>query len=98
MLDSKYYNTVQRYENHKSSSSPNINVYSFALYPENIQPSGTINLGKVDSKNLIVSLGKYNNSSDNYLNYFGSGNIRIFAFSYNNLSVTKGYTLLSYDL
>jgi hypothetical protein len=93
-----FYNYLQPYYYFKNSPKDGVNIYTFSLYPEEIQPSGTINLGNVDSKNLIVSLGKYNNSSDSYLTYFGSGNIRIFAFSYNNLSVAKGYTLLSYDL
>jgi hypothetical protein len=96
--DGFFYNYLQPYYYFKNSPADGVNIYTFSLNPEDIQPSGTINLGNVDSKNLIVSLGKYNNSSDSYLNYFGSGNIRIFAFSYNNLSVAKGYTLLSYDL
>jgi len=96
--DGFFYNYLQPYYYFKNSPPDGVNIYTFSLNPEDIQPSGTINLGNVDSKNLIVSLGKYNNSSDSYLNYFGSGNIRIFAFSYNNLTVSKGYTLLSYDL
>ena len=96
--DGFFYNYLQPYYYFKNSPADGVNIYTFSLNPEDIQPSGTINLGNVDSKNLIISLGKYNNSSDDYLNYFGSGNIRIFAFSYNNLSVAKGYTLLSYDL
>jgi hypothetical protein len=96
--DGFFYNYLQPYYYFKNSPPDGVNIYTFSLNPEDIQPSGTINLGNVDSKNLIVSLGKYNNSSDSYLTYFGSGNIRIFAFSYNNLTVSKGYTLLSYDL
>ena len=37
-----------------------------------------------------------NTTYDNYLSYFGSGNIRIFALGYNNLKVYKGVAGLAY--
>ena len=95
--DGYFYNYLQPYYYFKNSPADGVNIYTFSLNPEDIQPSGTINLGNVDSKNLIVSLGKYNNSYDSYLNYFGSGNIRIFALGYNNLNVAKGQAALSYN-
>ncbi len=96
--DGFFYNYLQPYYYFKNSPADGVNIYTFSLNPEDIQPSGTINLGLVDSKSLIVSLGKYNNTYDSYLSYFGSGNIRIFAFSYNNLSIASGVTILTNKL
>ncbi len=94
--DGFFYNYLQPYYYFKNSPADGVNIYTFSLNPEDIQPSGTINLGNVNSKDLIVSLGKYNNSYDNYLSYFGSGNIRIFALGYNNLRIYRGIAGLAY--
>ena len=94
--DGFFYNYLQPYYYFKNSPKDGVNIYTFSLNPEEIQPSGTINLGNVNSKDLLVSLGKYNNSYDSYLSYFGSGNIRIFALGYNNLKVYNGVAGLSY--
>jgi hypothetical protein len=94
--DGFFYNYLQPYYYFKNSPKDGVNIYTFSLNPEEIQPSGTINLGNVNSKDLLVSLGKYNNSYDNYLSYFGTGNIRIFALGYNNLKIYKGVAGLAY--
>ena len=94
--DGFFYNYLQPYYYFKNSPNDGINIYTFSLYPEEIQPSGTINLGNVNSKDLLISLGKYNNSYDNYLSYFGSGNIRIFALGYNNLKIYNRIAGLAY--
>ncbi len=94
--DGFFYNYLQSYYYFKNSPKDGVNIYTFSLYPEELQPSGTINLGNVNSKDLLISLGKYNNTYDNYLSYFGSGNIRIFALGYNNLRIYKGVSGLAY--
>lgn len=94
--DSFFYNYLQSYLYFKNSPKDGVNIYTFSLYPEELQPSGTINLGNVNSKDLLISLGKYNNTYDNYLSYFNSGNIRIFALGYNNLKIFKGVAGLAY--
>jgi hypothetical protein len=94
--DGFFYNYLQPYYYFKNSPPDGVNIYTFSLNPEEIQPSGTINLGNVNSKDLLIILGKYNNTSNNYLSYFGSGNIRIFALGYNNLKIYKGVAGLAY--
>jgi len=94
--DGFFYNYLQSYYYFKNSPKDGVNIYTFSLYPEELQPSGTINLGNVNSKDLLISLGKYNNTYDNYLSYFGTGNIRIFALGYNNLKIFKGIAGLAY--
>jgi len=45
---SKYFNLVQPYQCHYRGPTIGINVYSFALNPEEHQPSGTCNMSKID--------------------------------------------------
>jgi hypothetical protein len=94
--DGFFYNYLQPYYYFKNSPPDGVNIYTFSLNPEEIQPSGTINLGNVNSKDLLIILGKYNNTSSNYLSYFISGNIRIFALGYNNLKIYRGVAGLAY--
>jgi hypothetical protein len=39
-----YFNYVQPYQHHSSTPSDGVNVYSFALFPEEVQPSGSVNI------------------------------------------------------
>jgi hypothetical protein len=94
--DGFFYNYLQSYYYFKNSPKDGINIYTFSLYPEELQPSGTINLGNVNSKDLLVTLGKYNAKNDTYLSYFNTGNIRIFALGYNNLRIFRGVAGLAY--
>ncbi len=94
--DGFFYNYLQSYYYFKNSPKDGVNIYTFSLNPEELQPSGTINLGNVNSKDLLITLGKYNAKNDNYLSYFGTGNIRIFALGYNNLKIFRGVSGLSY--
>lgn len=52
-LDSHYYNYVQPNQHHKTTPSDGINVYSFSLFPEEHQPSGSANLSRL-SKILMI--------------------------------------------
>jgi hypothetical protein len=46
-LDSNYFNFVVPYERHKSTPTLGVNVYSFALNPEEQQPSGSLNMSLI---------------------------------------------------
>lgn len=51
----EYFNLMQTYQHHTCiPQSKGINVYSFGLYPEDIQPSGTINFSRIDNTQLII--------------------------------------------
>ena len=94
--DGFFYNYIQPYYYFINSPPDGVNTYAFSLNPNDTQPSGTINLGYINSKDLLVSLGKYNNTSESYLSFFQSGNIRIFAYCYNLLKIYNGSTALGY--
>ena len=57
-----YFNLVQPYQHHTNIPlSPGINVYSFALRPEEHQPSGSCNFSRIDNATLQISV-RYSNT------------------------------------
>eukprot|EP00798_Chlamydomonas_sp_ICE-L_P030953 gene30953-biopygen16785 len=64
--DGEYWNLVQTYQHHENVPSKGINVYSFALKPEEHQPSGSCNMSRIDNANLTINL------TTNAVNHNGS--------------------------
>ena len=81
-----------------SKPSPNpINVYSFAIAPEEHQPSGTCNFSRIDNATLVIDsirtstdIGNYPTKSDPY-------NFRLYAVNYNILRIMSGMGGLAYS-
>ena len=83
-----YFNRVQPLKHHtRSPGSPGINVYSFALKPEDHQPSGTCNFSRIDNAQLVLSM----------LAGSGGGVIKVFAVNYNVLRIMSGMGGLAYS-
>ena len=51
------FNLIETYNYHHSTPSAGTNVFSFALHPEQHQPSGTCNLSRID--NTLINLKLY---------------------------------------
>jgi hypothetical protein len=86
-----YFNLVQPYQHHTNIPlNRGINVYSFALKPEEHQPSGTLNMSRIDTATLSVT-PKYNNGNS------VSGTINIYAVNYNVLRILSGMGGLAYS-
>ena len=82
----KYFNEVQPFQHHTNvPTNKGINVYSFALKPEEHQPSGTLNFSRIDSAVLNVT------ASTN------AKRIRVYAVNYNVLRVMSGMGGLAYS-
>lgn len=55
--DAGYFRMVQPYQYHTSTDVKNfIYLYSFALRPEDMQPSGSLNASRIDNMNLMMNL------------------------------------------
>ena len=54
--EGNYFNYVQPWQHHKNTPADGINVYSFALNPEEHQPSGTCNFSRIDFSQLNITL------------------------------------------
>ena len=86
-----YFNRVQPFQHHTNAPVFNsINVYSFALKPEDHQPSGTLNMSRIDTATLMVTTVPDSNS----LKYEG---INIYAVNYNVLRILSGMGGLAYS-
>ena len=54
-----YFDLVQPYQHHTRNPDTGINVYSFALRPEEHQPSGTCNFSRIDNATLQLVAVSY---------------------------------------
>ena len=52
----KYFNHVQPFVHHSASPMPGIYSYSFALKPEEHQPTGTCNFSRIDNAQVSIAL------------------------------------------
>ena len=77
-----------------SSMNDRINVYSFALKPEEHQPSGTCNFSRIDNAKLIFDAMNYDNSVAVHGDLSGqagsSSGFNIYAHNYNVLRIMSG--------
>ena len=93
--DGAYFSYVQPYQHHTNiPSNPGISVYSFALKPEDHQPSGTLNMSRIDTATLMVTTKdviKYTTGSTTF------DGINIYAVNYNVLRILSGMGGLAYS-
>jgi len=98
--DGNYFNYVQPYQHHTRTPADGINVYSFALHPEQHQPTGTANMSRIDNTKLnykTQDLLRGNNRKLAPLNYTFDTILLIFATNYNVLRVLSGMAGLAYS-
>jgi hypothetical protein len=85
--DGNYFSIVQPYQHHENTPDAyheGINVYSFAIKPEEHQPSGTLNMSRIDTAILSVSSSV-------------AGDIFIYTVNYNVLRILSGMGGLAYS-
>ena len=86
-----YFDLVQPYQHHTHSPDTGINVYSFALRPEEHQPSGTCNFSRIDNATLQLVLSNATVEGTN------TAKVRVYATNYNVLRVMSGMGGLAYS-
>jgi hypothetical protein len=87
-----YFSWVQPYQSHTRNPDEGINVYSFALRPEEHQPSGSCNFSRIDNAVLQLVLSSPTVSGT------ATAKVRVYAVNYNVLNVDKGQCWLQYLL
>jgi hypothetical protein len=90
-----YFNSTQNFQHH-SGQKPGVGVYSysFALKPEEHQPSGTCNFSRIDTATLVMTLSgglTVNPDSDDTFE------VRVYAINYNILRIMSGMGGLAYS-
>jgi hypothetical protein len=88
-----YFTTVQRYQHHTGADGTavgervaGVHMYSFALKPEEHQPSGTCNFSRID--NAVLNVKETANAA---------GSLRVYAVNYNVLRIMSGMGGLAYS-
>ena len=89
--EGRYFDKVQPWQHHTRTPSTGVNVYSFALKPEEHQPSGTCNFSRIDKATLNLTL------SVNTVRNQRTAKVRIYAVNYNVLRVMSGMGGLAYS-
>jgi hypothetical protein len=82
-----YFNQVQPFYHHTGTPYPGIYVYSFALQPEEHQPTGTCNFSRIDNAQVSVQM-KSNNQATLQ---------KLFAVNYNILRIQSGMGGLAFS-
>ena len=99
----EYFRLTQNYDHHTNIPSNYIYCYSFALRPEEHQPSGTCNFSRIDTAQLYFNLRNTSTSPGNLdtpsilENYTELPGYTIYAPSYNILRIMSGMAGLSYS-
>jgi hypothetical protein len=89
--EGSYFDKVQPYQHHSRCPSTGINCYSFALRPEEHQPSGTCNFSRIDKATLQLTV------SVNTVRGSNTAQVRVYALNYNVLRVMSGMGGLAYS-
>jgi len=89
--EGSYFDKVQPYQHHSRCPSTGINCYSFALRPEEHQPSGTCNFSRIDKATLQLTVSVNTVTGDN------TAQVRVYALNYNVLRVMSGMGGLAYS-
>jgi hypothetical protein len=117
-----YYNKVQPYQHHtggfhvvrggqsdfEKQRQPGAYMYSFALRPEEHQPSGTCNFSRIDTATIVMSVNGqwwniYNPVEDEptvdsiVIGEDDAWNVRVYAVNYNILRIMSGMAGLAYS-
>ena len=86
-----YFDLVQPFQHHTRAPDTGINVYSFALRPEEHQPSGTCNFSRIDNATLQLVL------SNATVQGVNTAKVRVYAVNYNVLRIMSGMGGLAYS-
>ncbi len=82
-----YLNDVGMVEHHSNTPLDGVCVYSFALKPEEHQPSGSANMSRIDNATLQLATST---TGDN-------ATIKVYATNYNVLRIMSGMGGLAYS-
>ena len=89
--EGSYFDVVQPFQHHTRNPDTGINVYSFALRPEEHQPSGSCNFSRIDNATLQLVL------SSATVGGTATAKVRVYATNYNVLRVMSGMAGIAYS-
>ena len=92
-VDNNFFNYLTHSKVHSSIGTMGLNLYSFSLFPEEQQPSGSCNFSSFKSKKIILNL------NEQYYQKYKENNIvlRVFSLHYNVLRIMGGMGALEFN-
>ena len=90
--DAQHFRLLQPFQRHTYTSELFVYIYSFALHPERLQPSGTCNFSRIDNADLFMKFVSDRNN-DSFLK---KPTVTVFAINYNVLQIASGMAGLAY--
>jgi hypothetical protein len=100
--DAGYFRLVQPWQRHTNVPTGTfIYCYSFALKPEELQPSGSLNASRIDTLKLQVSFRPDPNvaiTDPNYVPARGDSQVRVYATNHNVLRIVNGFAGLLFKI
>jgi len=91
----RFFRYIQPYTYHKNAPITRYYyIYSFALKPEDYQPSGTLNMGALDSKELQIIFNSTTDKAVSPIQFDDEIFVSLYATNYNVLTVSDGLALL----
>lgn len=85
--DAEYFRLVQPYQHNTGSRKKHIYTYSFGLRPEEHQPTGAVNMSKMDEADMFFTFTQAD---------VVASQLKIFAVSYNVLRIMRGTAGLAF--
>ena len=86
--EGKYFNQVQAFQHHTGSPMPGVYSYSFALKPEEHQPTGTCNFSRIDNAQVAIKTKSTAGITKS---------LNMFAVNYNVLRIQSGMGGLAFS-
>lgn len=82
--DHNFFSHLQAYKYHSNTGLPGTYMYSFALHPEDDQPSGTCNMSRLKNVQLAIQIGQLKNVATQKFTLY------LFAINYNVFRIMAG--------
>lgn len=86
----EFFGTLQPYRHHSGTGKDGVYVYSFALHPEQFQPSGSVNASRINSMQMALDC----KTPDDESYTFG---LTVYAISHNFLRISSGLAGVVYS-
>lgn len=87
----EYFNWLQPYQHHSGVGKLGLYSYSFSLFPEQFQPSGSVNMSRINKIQFVLKAKKTIDTSYKY-------DVVFYVINYNILRVMSGMASIAYSL
>ena len=89
--DAEYFNYLQAYQHHEGVPIEGLYMYSFSIFPDQYQPSGSVNASRINKFQIYMKLKRLLESSP--YTYDGT----FYVISYNFLRISSGLAGIVYN-